>query len=31
MWLLVIVLLYPFCKWVAAIKARRGDWWLSYL
>jgi uncharacterized membrane protein len=30
-WLVVIVLLYPFCKWVEAIKARRGDWWLSYL
>jgi uncharacterized membrane protein len=30
-WLLVIVALYPFCKWVAAVKARRQDWWLSYL
>ena len=30
-WLLVIAILYPFCKWVAAIKARRQDWWLSYL
>ena len=30
-WLLVIVLLYPFCKWVSEVKARRRDWWLSYL
>jgi len=30
-WLLVIVILYPFCRWVAAVKARRRDWWLSYL
>lgn len=30
-WLLVIVMLYPFCRWVAGVKARRSDWWLSYL
>jgi uncharacterized membrane protein len=30
-WVLVIVLLYPFCRWVAGVKARRRDWWLSYL
>jgi uncharacterized membrane protein len=30
-WLLVVALLYPFCRWVAAVKARRNDWWLSYL
>ena len=30
-WLLVIVLLYPLCRWVAAVKGRRTDWWLSYL
>jgi hypothetical protein len=24
-------LVYPFCRWVAAVKARRRDWWLSYL
>ena len=30
-WLLVIALLYPFCRWVAAVKTRRRDWWLSYL
>lgn len=30
-WLVVVVLLYPLCRWVASIKARRRDWWLSYV
>ena len=30
-WMLVIAILYPYCRWVAAVKARRRDWWLSYL
>jgi uncharacterized membrane protein len=30
-WLVVVTLLYPLCKWVADIKKRRKDWWLSYL
>jgi uncharacterized membrane protein len=30
-WLLVLVILYPFCRWMAGIKSRRKDWWLSYL
>ena len=30
-WLLVVALLYPFCRWVAAVKTRRRDWWLSYV
>jgi len=30
-WIAVVVMLYPLCRWVAAIKARRRDWWLSYL
>lgn len=30
-WLLVIAALYPLCRWVAAVKGRRQDWWLSYL
>ena len=30
-WLLVVALLYPLCKWVAAMKDRHRDWWLSYL
>ena len=31
LWLLVIVLLYPWCRWIAAVKERRRDWWLSYV
>jgi uncharacterized membrane protein len=30
-WVLVVLALYPLCRWVAALKARRRDWWLSYL
>jgi uncharacterized membrane protein len=30
-WLAVVVALYPLCRWVAAVKARRQDWWLSYV
>jgi len=30
-WLLVIATLYPACRWFAAVKRRRDDWWLSYL
>jgi hypothetical protein len=30
-WIAVVVILYPLCRWVAAVKARRQDWWLSYL
>ena len=26
---LVVLLLYPACKWFAGVKARRKDWWLS--
>jgi hypothetical protein len=29
--LLVIAILYPLCRWFAAVKRRRRDWWLSYL
>ncbi|HYK34406.1 DUF1624 domain-containing protein [Alloacidobacterium sp.] len=31
MWALVVVLLYPVCRWFAGVKSRRKDWWLSYL
>lgn len=31
LWLLVLGLLYPICRWAAEIKARRRDWWLSYV
>jgi uncharacterized membrane protein len=30
-WALAIVLLYFACRWFAALKARRSDWWLQYL
>jgi uncharacterized membrane protein len=30
-WALVLALLYPFCRWVAGVKARRRDWWLSFV
>ncbi|HKA70155.1 MAG TPA: heparan-alpha-glucosaminide N-acetyltransferase domain-containing protein [Xanthobacteraceae bacterium] len=30
-WLFVVVALYPLCRWFAALKQRRTDWWLSYL
>jgi uncharacterized membrane protein len=30
-WLIVVASLYPACRWFAAVKRRRDDWWLSYL
>lgn len=30
-WLLVLALLVPLSIWFSALKARRRDWWLSYL
>jgi uncharacterized membrane protein len=30
-WLFVVATLYPACRWFAAVKRRRDDWWLSYL
>jgi len=30
-WIGVVIVLYPACRWFAGIKARRDDWWLSYL
>jgi uncharacterized membrane protein len=30
-WLGGVLLIYPLCKWFAGVKARRRDWWLSYL
>ena len=31
LWILGVALLYPLCRWYAGVKARRQDWWLSYL
>jgi uncharacterized membrane protein len=30
-WATIVVGLYPACRWFAGVKARRKDWWLSYL
>ena len=30
-WAITIVLLYFVCRWFAALKARRSDWWLQYI
>ena len=30
-WLAVVIALIPACRWFAALKQRRSDWWLSYL
>lgn len=30
-WVLVLVLLYPLCRWYAGVRQRRHAWWLSYL
>ena len=31
LWILGVILLYPLCASFASVKARRGDWWLSYV
>jgi len=30
-WLSVLAILYPLCKFMAELKSHRKDWWLSYL
>lgn len=30
-WVVVVLAFYPACRWFAGVKARRRDWWLSYL
>jgi hypothetical protein len=30
-WIVVLLILYPACLWIARVKHRRQDWWLSYL
>jgi uncharacterized membrane protein len=30
-WALIVVCLYPACRWFAKVKATRRTWWLSYL
>jgi uncharacterized membrane protein len=31
MWVTAVLALYVPCRWFAGVKARRKDWWLSYL
>lgn len=30
-WVLVVLLLYPVCRWFAGVKRRRREWWIGYL
>lgn len=30
-WIVVVVSLYPLCRWYAQVRRRRRDWWLRYL
>lgn len=30
-WAVVVVSLWPLCRWYASLRERRRDWWLSYL
>ncbi len=30
-WIAIVLALYPACRWFASVKARRREWWLSYL
>jgi hypothetical protein len=31
LWLSVVLVLFPLCRWYAGVKRRRSDWWLGYL
>ena len=31
MWALIVAMMYPLCRWFAGVKARRREWWMSYL
>jgi uncharacterized membrane protein len=30
-WLALVILMYPLCRWFAGVKRGRRDWWLSYV
>ena len=29
-WIAVVLMMYPLCRWFAGVKARRSEWWLGY-
>jgi uncharacterized membrane protein len=29
-WLAVVLMMYPMCRWFAGVKARRSEWWWGY-
>jgi hypothetical protein len=31
LWALVVITLFPLCRWYAAARRRHAIWWLSYL
>jgi hypothetical protein len=31
LWALIVATMYPLCRWFAGVKARRREWWVSYL
>ncbi len=31
LWWVVVLILWPVCRWFAGVKRRRSEWWLSYL
>jgi hypothetical protein len=30
-WMAVVIVMYPICRWLANLKASRREWWLSYV
>jgi uncharacterized membrane protein len=30
-WIVIVLTMYPLCRWFAGLKAGRRDWWLSYI
>jgi hypothetical protein len=30
-WIYALAMLYPLCRWFAALKQQRREWWWSYL
>lgn len=31
LWVVVVIALFPLCRWYAGVRQRQGAWWLSYL